>query len=146
MKMTKQILIGVMIAVLLFALAGCGGSDSSGAKDAGGEPAVAADAVPETVEQNAASMVTDAADTQMTADEFVGNWINMDDAALFVNIAKEGDKYTYEDNDGSYEAAFADGILKVTVAENDFADVYIDKDSGNLVMVYHDSTLTYYKK
>lgn len=141
MKVKNVFLIFVIITVLMFAFAGCGGRDSSDeATDAETTPV---EPEPEVVEQEVSQKITEEADTETTEDVFTGKWVGMDDPLLFVNITKDGDKYLYEDNDGAYDAEFADGILKVTVAENDFANVYVDKNSGNLVLTYMDNIIEY---
>lgn len=145
MKLKNLIVIGIVCTVVLFAFTGCGSKSDEGTS---GETAAQeqVEAVPETVVQNTAEQITESADVETTVDEFEGSWVGVDDATLFVNITKAGDQYEYEDNDGKYQASFSEGILKVVVAENDTADVYVDKESGNLVLVYMDSTIQYVKK
>lgn len=145
MKTKRVLLICITIAVLMLAFAGCGsGGDTSGQNtDVQADPV---EAEPEVVEQEVTEQIAEAANTEAGVDEFEGSWVGVDDASLFVNITKDGDQYKYEDNDGAYQAAFADGILKVTVAENDTADVYVDKDTGHLVLTYMDSIIEYARK
>lgn len=135
----------LVIALLtLSMLTGCSGGGSADA--AGNTPSEPVEAVPEVVEQDLSNQITEAANTEVETDAFEGSWVGTDDESLFVNITKDGDKYKYEDNDGAYEAVLTDGILKVTVAENDFADVYVDKDTGNLVLTYMDNIVSYKQK
>jgi hypothetical protein len=136
----------IISLLFLMLLAGCGGggrTEDGKTEDVSSEPV---EAVPDVVEQDISEQITEAANTEADEDEFIGDWVGTDDDSLFVKIAKDGDKYTYQDNDGSYEATMADGILKVTVAEGEFADVYVDKETGNLVLTYMDSIITYTKK
>ena len=60
----------------------------------------------------------------------------------FVNITKD-DNYVYEDNDGKYDAEFADGVLK-TVAENDLP-LFTWIKTANLVLTYMDNIIEYKK-
>lgn len=141
----KTILAVLVISLLtLLMLTGCSGG--GGADASGNTPSEPVEAAPEVVEQDISEQITEAANTEATMDEFEGNWVGTDDEKLFVNITKDGDKYKYEDNDGTYEASLAEGILKVTVAENDFAEAYVDKETGNLVLTYMDSMVSYKKK
>ena len=145
MKAKNAFLIFVVILAVVFAFTGCGSRNG----DSSGETAVVDETPkepePEVVQQEVTQKIVEEADTKTTEDVFVGKWVGVDDPSLFVDITKDGDKYAYEDNDGTYEAVFADGILKVTVAENDFATVYVDKDSGNLVLTYMDNIIEYKK-
>lgn len=141
-KSISAVLIISLLTLLL--LAGCGGNTDNGT--VGDTPSEPVEAVPEVVEQVLAEQITEAADTEVDTDDFVGDWTGTDDDTLFVTITKEGDKYKYEDNDGAYEAVLAEGILKVTVAEDDYADVYVDKETGNLVLTYMDSIISYTRK
>jgi hypothetical protein len=144
-KAISTVLIFFLTALLL--LSGCGGEKADdGAGTAGEVQQEPAEPVPEVVEQDIAEQITEAADTEAEPDAFVGDWVGADDDSLFVKITKEGDKYTFEDNDGAYEAAMSDGILKVTVTEGEFADVYVDKETGNLVLTYMDSIISYARK
>ncbi len=137
----------IISLLTLSLLAGCsGGSDTGNSGDADNTAAEPVAAAPEVVEQEISEQITESADTEVSTDAFEGSWVGVDDESLFVNITKEGDKYKYEDNDGAYEAALSDGILKVTVAEGDFAEVYVDKETGNLVLTYMDSMVSYMKK
>lgn len=136
----------------VFLLAGCGGS-STGADNTGSTGGVGetkaeepSEPVPEVVEQVIAEQITEAADTEAEPDAFVGEWAGVDDESLFAKITKEGERYIYEDNDGAYEAVLSEGILKITVSEDDYADVYVDKETGNLVLTYMDSIITYTRK
>lgn len=103
-------------------------------------------ATTETVEQMASAQVAEEANTSMKADDLVGSWVDVNDSTRFANIVKDGENYSYEDNDGKYAATFKDGVLKVEVAAGDYADVYIDIVSGHLMLVYQDNIEEFNKK
>ena len=170
MKGKKFLVVGMLLAVMSLALVGCGGGGSStdnegslvqsivtstegssaaeattGTTATSGTATEAATTV-QTVEQMASEQVAEEADTSMKADDLVGNWVDVNDSTRFANIVKDGENYSYEDNDGKYPATFKDGVLKVEVAANDFADVYIDTVSGHLMLVYQDNVAEFAKK
>jgi hypothetical protein len=168
MKGKKFLVVGMLLAVMSLALVGCGGSSSANegslvqsiATSAGNSAAAEATAgttetsgaateaatTVQTVEQMASAQVAEEADTSKKADDLVGNWVDVTDSTRFANIVKDGENYLYEDNDGKYSATFKDAVLKVEVAANDFADVYIDSASGHLVLVYGDNIAEFAKK
>jgi hypothetical protein len=143
MKAKNALLIFVIILAVVFAFTGCGSRNDDSSEAIADE--TPKEPEPEVVQQEITQKIVEEADTKTTEDVFAGKWAGVDDPSLFVNITKDGDKYVYEDNDGKYDAEFADGVLKVTVAENDFATVYVDKDSGNLVLTYMDNIIEYKK-
>lgn len=169
MKGKKFLVVGMLLAVMSLALVGCGGGGSSanegslvqsiatstegptGAEATAGSDATSGSATEaattvQTVEQMASEQVSEEADTSKKVDDLLGNWVDITDSTRFANILKDGENYTYEDNDGKYAASFKDGVLKVEVAANDFADVYIDAASGHLMLVYADNVAEFSKK
>ncbi len=169
MKGKKFLVVGMLLAVMSLTLVGCGGGGSSanegslvqsiatstesptdaeaatGTTATSGAGTEAATTV-QTVEQMASDQVAEEADTSKKVDDLLGSWVDVTDSSRFANIVKDGDNYTYEDNDGKYNASFKDGVLKVEVAANDFADVYIDSASGHLMLVYADNIVEFSQK
>lgn len=143
MKTKKVLPIFIAITVLLFVFAGCGGPKEPRGGEAEYVPPVA-----ETVEQNVAEQITETVDKAVGDEELLGSWVGAYDDTLVANISKNGDEYEFEDNDGKYKGTFVDGILKVAVSdqEGDTADVYINKENGNLVLVYMENIIEYARK
>jgi hypothetical protein len=169
MKGKKFLVVGMLLAVMSLALVGCGGGGSSATEGSlvqsiatSTESSAAAEATTgttatsgtateaattvQTVEQMASAQIAEEADTSMKADDLIGSWVDVTDSTRFANIVKDGENYTYEDNDGKYKASFKDAVLKVEVAANDFAEVYIDSASGHLMLVYQDNVSEFSKK
>lgn len=147
MKSRKVLFIGTLIVAFLFVLSGCGSGGNEGDssdQSAAAEESVAAQA--ETVEQVVTEQIAEAVDTQATVDELVGEWVDIVEADRFVKISKEGTEYQYEDNEGKLSATFDNGVLKVKVSDSETADVYIDTDSGHLLLSYQDNISEYAKK
>lgn len=116
------------------------GAAAEAATGAAAEASTEAETSAQSVEEMASAQVNQEAKTNIEVKDLVGKWININDSTRFANIAVDGGNFTYEDNDGKYTASLENGILKVKVGDNDFADVYIDLASGHLMLVYQDNT------
>lgn len=148
MKIYKLLVVGMLVAALVFSLAGCGGSgnsDSDGAA-ANAEGVSTAPAEAETVMQAATEQIAEAVDTSTKVDALIGSWVDVNAPERFANITADGTAYIYEDNEGKYPATFDGGVLKLKVSDTDTADVYIDPASGHLKMVYQDNISEFSKK
>lgn len=133
--------------MLVLSLAACGGSSNTSASS--GETTVSADEsanATEAAESDVAAVSEPTADIKASVDSVLGNWIEVDTPDRFANITQAGNDYSYEDPEGTYEATFADGVLKVKVTDTDTADVYFDAASGNLIITYQDSLVKLKKK
>ena len=84
----------------------------------------------------------------VTSDSLLGGWNDINDATRFVEIAKNGEEYQYKDNDGTYTGTFADGVLtiKVSDAENDTAKVFLETETGNLILDYQGDIYEFTKR
>lgn len=87
------------------------------------------------------------ADATAVADGLIGNWTNYDDPEQFAVITKTASAFQYEDNDGKYPAVFENGKLRIKISdtESDSADVYLDSQTGHMMMVYQDSVYEFEK-
>lgn len=84
-------------------------------------------------------------DPKVTIDSLLGSWVDIDDSTRFANITKTDSGYQYQDNDGTYEATFQNGVLTVKVSDTDSAQTYFDNTSGNLITTYQDGFSKYKK-
>lgn len=91
-------------------------------------------------------MVLPVPDTKETVKNLLGKWIDINYDSRFINITETETGYQYEDNEGIYAATFKDGVLKVKVSDTDTAQVYFNKDSGELFSVYQTQSSVYKKK
>lgn len=151
MKSKKLLVVGMLVAVMLLALAGCGGSSdqASGDEATAVTEEAAAGTAPveaETIQQAATEQIAEAVDTGTKVDALVGSWVDVNDSTRFVNIASDGAAYSYEDNEGKLPATFENGVLKIAVSDTDKADAYIDPATEHLMVVYQDNISEYSKK
>lgn len=143
MSSLKKLSILILVAAFVFVLVSCGDNSASTEQPIVEEITVEAAPVPETEVQT-----VPAADTEVGSEIFIGSWKDIESEESFVNITKTDAEFTYEDNDGKYSATFQEGVLKVQVSdvEGDTADVYINSESGHLILSYQGSLSEYEKK
>jgi hypothetical protein len=150
MKSCKLLVVGILVATIVFSLAGCGGGGNSDSDQTaavvGGVSESTAPAEAETVVQGATQQVAEAVDTASNVDAIVGSWVDVNAPDRFAKITADGTAYIYEDNEGKYPATFEGGILKLKVSDTDTADVYIDPATEHLMMVYQDNVSEFSKK
>jgi predicted small secreted protein len=79
-------------------------------------------------------------------DKLLGEWVEKDDATRFARIAKDGDTYVYEDNEGKYPATFQAGAMDVMVDDTNTAIVYLDVKTGELLCVYNKEGVRFIRK
>ncbi len=138
-KNLKRLIVFVIAVTLALGLIACGSGQGTEAPD--GETAAALE--PATVEE----AIPDA-DTGSSPDILIGSWKGISDPDSFANITKTEAGYQYEDNDDVYEAAFAEGKLKIRVSEDaaDIAEAYVDTETGNLLVLYQGGLSKFEKK
>ena len=144
LKNLKYLVVLVLAVTLIFSLAACGGnSDSSNQKNEVVESENTAPPEPDTVEE-----VLPEVDTGSSSDVLVGSWKDVSDPARFANITKTDTAYQYEDNDSVYTATFEGGKLKISVSDNaeDFAEAYVEADTGRLFVLYMGGLSEFEKK
>lgn len=147
MKSLKLLVVGMLVAMMVLSLAGCGGgTDASGDSTAAVAPEGTPPVEAETVVQAVTEQIAEAVDTGTKVDEIVGEWVDVNAPDRFAKITLDGTAYIYEDNEGKYPATFESGVLKLKVSDTDTADVYIDPASGHLMMVYLDNISEFNKK
>jgi cytoskeletal protein RodZ len=86
-----------------------------------------------------------AVDTAASADDLIGTWKDANDDTQTAKITKTDSGYELEQSDGKYPATFANGVLKVKATDTDTADVYIDKQTGHLILSYQGGITEYVK-
>lgn len=145
MRSKKLLFVGTLIAVMLLALVGCGGSSDTASGDSAGD-AKTAPVEAQTIQQAVTEQIAEAVDTKTKVEDLIGNWTDVNAADRFVNIASDGTAYSYEDNEGKLAATFEGGVLKVAVSDTDSASAYIDPATGHLMVVYQDNISEYAKK
>lgn len=138
MKKLKVLIALVAIFSILLATSACGKKEESTGEQQVSEQTSAP------VEATVVEAVP-SPDANSTVDALLGSWVDTSDPQRFVDITKTDAGYEYKDNEGSYPATFADGVLKVKATETDTADVYIDAKTGYMVTVMQDD-LTEFKK
>ena len=133
----------ILIIAFVFGMTACGESGSAN------EEAVAAvEDSTASPEETVAEEVLPEVDTNSSVDELIGSWKDISDPALFVNVSKTDTTYQYEDVDGKYDATFENGKLKVQASDDpaDFAEVYIDTETGHLFVLYQGSLAEFEKE
>lgn len=132
----------VLSMVIVFSISACGGSSEGNQASSESQVQVAeetpfVDDIPtpdvETV-------------NPITVDTFIGEWQEGEAQDRLVTISKTDSGFEYKDNEGAYPATFAEGVLKLNVAENDYAKVFIDSKSGKIYLSYQDSLTELIKK
>lgn len=135
MKVGKMLAICALVIVFAIGLAACG-SAGTGASNENNDNETTA---------GVTEFVVPTPDPSASVDDLIGSWINIDVAERYANISKNDSAYTYEDNEGSYNSVFEGGVLKISVAEGETADAYLDAVNKYLVVTYS-GTATIYKK
>ena len=140
-KNLKCTIVLVIAVTLAFGMTACNGNVS-----ANGEAVVEESAAPPqaaTVEEALPEV-----DTNSDVNVLIGSWKGVSDTTLYANITKTDTAYQYEDNDGKYTATFENGKLKVPVSDDaaDFAEVYVDADTGHLYVLYQGGLSEFEKK
>ena len=136
LKKLKCSIVLVIAVTLAFGMIACSGSNSANTGAAVEESAAPPEAaLPEV-------------DTSSDVDVLIGNWKGISDTTLYANITKTDTAYQYEDNDGKYTATFENGKLKIPVSDDaaDFAEVYVDADTGRLLVLYKGGLSEFEKK
>lgn len=89
-----------------------------------------------------------AAPSAANPDKLLGDWVDVTNVDRFAKITKDGDKYTYQDNDSTYPGTVKDGVLIIQISSdpNDTAQVFIDSSTGNLVTNYQGDLYEFSKK
>lgn len=142
-KNMKYFVAAILAMSLIFSLAACGGNDSAAADAEASVEERTVPAEPDTVKE-----VLPEADTSSTGDVLIGSWKDISDPALLANISKIDTGYQYEDNEGVYAATFESGKLKVSVSEDaaDFAEAYVNPETGHLLVLYQGGVSEFEKK
>lgn len=156
--------LGIAVAVILtaallsFGFAGCsrsgekaegGVTQAVGDQTASERPSVdevAATAPEATAQVEVVEQTMPTVDAGASADSLIGDWIDITADDRFAKITKTETGYQYEDNDGVYEATFADGKLIVTVSDTETADVYLDAQTGHMYLIYQDNPTEFKRK
>ena len=86
-----------------------------------------------------------AVDTAASVDDLLGIWKGVNDDTQSAKVTKTDSGYQFEQNDEKYPATFSNGILKVKASDTDMADVYIDKQTGHLIVSYQGGITEYVK-
>jgi hypothetical protein len=156
MRNGRNLLAIMLVLVMLVFLSACGGSGATnetvgtGTNQDSVETTAAADSAGNAAQTEAVTAVASdglpTADSKATVDSLLGSWVDIDSAEKFANITKTDSGYQYEDNDATYEATFADGVLTVKVSDTDSAQVYLDSKSGNMIATYQDGYQKFKKK
>ena len=152
----------VLVFIMIFSLVACGSSkDKDTDETAAISSSVQQEVIEELAEEAAEVPMPDveaAASTEATADtndaeassteKLLGDWTDINDVNRFVKITNNGDQYEYEDVDGKYPGTIKDGIMtiKISEAENDTADVFIDAKTGNMVTNYQGDIYEFSRK
>ena len=151
----------VIVFIMIFSLAACGGDNAEESAAAAVSSAVQQDVIEELAEKAAEVPVPDtqaaaSADAAADANEaesssiekLLGDWTDVNDVSRFVKISENGGQYEYEDLDGKYPGTYKDGILtiKISDAENDTATVFIDVKTGNMVTNYQGDIYEFSRK
>lgn len=145
-----------IVFMLACGVAACGGNagDSTASETTGGsgeqtEAATTADTAPVSTAAPETAAVVETlpkADTKTNVDAMLGKWVDVNDANSTAEITKTDSGYLYADADGKYTATFENGVLKVKASDTDNAEVYIDPDTGHLLVSYKDGVTEYLKK
>lgn len=86
------------------------------------------------------------ADTKVSVDALIGEWVDISDTVNIAKITKADNEYQFEDKDGKYPATFENGKLKVKVSDADTAEAYINSETGHLIVVLGEDIWEYGKK
>jgi uncharacterized iron-regulated membrane protein len=164
MKRMKSIFLCLFTLSCIAVLAACGskaaeltqGQQTTGQQvqeqgqdgQAAGQEATAAqtDSPAATAEQEVVEQTLPSSDPNASIDSLLGKWVDISSADRFAEITKTDTGYLYKDNDGEYEASFAEGKLTVKVSEDAAADVHIDPATGHLLLIYDDNISEFSKK
>ena len=147
MKSSKMLVVFFLVFTLLVGITACGSNETASSEEQ--EEVEQQTAVQEDTDlQAAVEQVMPTADSSASVDSLIGSWIDIDSNDRFANITKTDIGYQYEDNEGKYPATFEGGVLKVKVSnsEGDTADVYIDAETGHMLVFYQDSISEHRKK
>ena len=147
MKSSKMLVVFFLVFTLLVGITACGSNETASSEEQ--EEVEQQTAVQEDTDlQAAVEQVMPTADSSASVDSLIGSWIDIDSNDRFANITKTDTGYQYEDNEGKYPATFEGGVLKVKVSnsEGDTADVYIDAETGHMLVFYQDSISEHRKK
>lgn len=68
-------------------------------------------------------------------DRFLGEWIDVNNPGRFANVAKSGDLYIWEDNEGRYTAVYENGQLSINTGFGT-ANVFWDENRKTMVGVH----------
>ncbi|OPX42008.1 hypothetical protein CLHUN_41230 [Ruminiclostridium hungatei] len=144
-----KIVVAVFAAAFLLFISGCG-SNLYEVKDAREVPPASA-TNPEVQSEAAAAEDTaeevippiPVPDRERVEEKLTGKWLCIDEAGRYAAIAKSGNTYVYEDNEGKYPAVFKAGVLEIKVSESETAKAYLDENTGNLILEYQESMWEY---
>jgi len=144
-----KIVVAVLAAAFLLFISGCG-SNLHKVKNAGEVPPASATNPEVLSEANAAEDTAEEVippvpvpDKERVEEKLTGKWLCMDEAGRYVAIAKSGNTYVYEDNEGKYLAVFKAGVLEIKVSGTETAKAYLDMNTGNLILEYQESMWEY---
>jgi len=136
MKRINLLIVLVMMFVIVISLTACGSSESTSSDVVVNTPTPA----PETVEA-----VLPTARANESVNSLIGNWIGTSSTEV-AEITDVNGKLQYKDKDGTYPSKYKAGILTLTLPDKSTADVYIDKQTGHMMLKFGENIIEFKKK
>jgi hypothetical protein len=134
----------VLTFTLIALMAACGSQTNTSSDETISDQT--ADEVQAAAQPATVSQAEPEADTKVSVDALIGEWIDITDAANTAKITKIDNGYQFADKDGKYPTTFENGKLKVKVNDTDTAEAYINSESGHLFVVLGEDMWEYSKK